>query len=553
MANQPDYILYRPTTPTLTGGRPAGEAGEEKVYPLTPGVWQQEAVDTLKLYADKEAGFTPVGQAKQLTLFPMDEPTAAVPTAAVPAAEVAEVQGPRTDPEQLIPHWKNFKFLSEDTRRFALKIRDLYLPFLGEGAPARPKEKLKQTLPVGDREIFNENTKEFKADQFPDRLIYKEGGLYPAHDPEAQANAPNYRKMPDKPIHGVGQPTRQGFRDVLKHLDGKPTIWTNTRAEAVIYLEGKPYNLRQIAGMENVDLKKGASGAEVEALEERLKGELIGKTITVAEEVVVRGPDGKPMMENGRQKTERVTRQLTVTADNCQTTQDVVQELQSEFPKFEYRRIPLSDEKSPDPASLDEVRGYFNEMSAKYGKESPQFVFNCHQGKGRTTTTMVTAGITMDGRGPRQLELPFEETRERTERNIRENAQLQNLNTTVDEYKKKAQSAEARAEALEKQLADTTLNRSQRADLGAQARRAHADAAKYRENAQEFTKRYALMQKYSEYVTEHGSNSQHPTFAEWMKSEAQQSDLNDKWAALNQQCGLERPAGPFYEPQTMAA
>ena len=252
-------------------------------------------------------------------------------------------------------------------------------------------------------------------------------------------------------------------------------------------------------------------------------------------------------------KTERVTRQLTVTAENCQTTQDVVKELQADFPSFEYRRIPLSDEKSPDPASLDEVRGYLNEMSAKYGKQSPQFVFNCHQGKGRTTTTMVTAGITMDGRGPRQLELPFEETRERTERNIRENAQLQNLNTTVDEYKKKAQSAEARAEALEKQLADTTLNRSQRADLGAQARRAHADAAKYRENAQEFTKRYALMQKYSEYVTEHGSNAQHPTFAEWMKSEAQQSDLNDKWAALNQQCGLERPAGPFYEPQTMAA
>lgn len=538
MANQPDYILYRPSAPTLTGSRPAGEAPSEKVYPLTPGVWQQEAVDTLKLYADKEAGFSPVTQGTQLSLFG--------------AEQVAETQAPRTDPEQLIPHWQNFKFLSEDSRRFILKMRDLYLPALGEGAPARPPEKLKQISPVGNQPLFHEQTKEFKADHFPGRLIYQDGGLYPAKDLEAQVNAPNYRKMPDKPVHGVGQPTKQGFRDVVKHMNGKPTIWTNTRAEAVIYLEGKPYNLRQIAGMENVDLKKGANGEEVEALEERLKGELLGKTIQVAEEVVVKGPDGKPLMENGRQKTERVTRSIAVTAENCQTTQEVVQELQADYPNFEYRRIPLSDEKSPNPASLDKVRDYINEMSAKYGKDSPQFVFNCHQGKGRTTTSMVTAGITLDGRGPRQLELPFEETRERTERNIRENAQLQNLNTTVDEYKSKAEAAEQKAKDLDARAAEAT-NRSQRADLGAQARRAHADAAKYNENAQEFTKRYALMQKYSEYVTEYGSNSQHPTFAAWMKSDAQQSDLNQKWAALNQQCGLQRPDAPFYEPQTMAA
>ena len=540
MANPPDYILYRPAAPALTGSRPGGQAPSDKVYPLTPGVWQQEAVETLKLYADKEAGFSPVTGGTQLNLFGEAE-------------AVTETQAPRTDPAQLIPHWQNFKFLSEDSRRFILKMRDFYLPGLGEGAQARPPEKLKQICPVGDQALYNDQTKEFKADHFPDRLIYKEGGLYPANDLDAQANAPNYRKMPDKPVHGVGQPTKQGFRDVIKHMNGKPTIWTNTRAEAVIYLDGKPYNLRQLEGMENVDLKKGASGEEVEALEERLKGELLGKTIQVAEEVVVKGPDGKPVMENGHQKTTRVTRSITVTADNCQTTQDVVKELQAEYPNFEYRRIPLSDEKSPNPASLDKVRDYINEMSAKYGKDSPQFVFNCHQGKGRTTTTMVTAGITLDGRGPRQLELPFEETRERTERNIRENAQLQNLNTTVADYQKKAAAAEEKAKKLDAQAADTTIDKDLRKDLKAQASRAHADASKYTQNAQEFTKRYALMQKYSEYVTEYGSNSQHPTFAAWMKSEAQQNDLNQKWAALNQQCGLERPAGLFYEPQTMAA
>ena len=162
MAHQPDYIVYRPTTPTVTGGRPAGEAPADKVYPLTPGVWQQEAVETLNLYADKEAGFTPVGQEKQLTLFPM-EPT----TTTEKAQETQQVQEPRTDPEQLIPHWKNFKFLSEDSRRFALKIRDLYLPFLGEGAPARPKEKLKQTCPVATSSSTMTKPKNSRPTSFP--------------------------------------------------------------------------------------------------------------------------------------------------------------------------------------------------------------------------------------------------------------------------------------------------------------------------------------------------------------------------------------------------
>lgn len=245
MANQSDYILYRPAVaPSPTGTRKAGEAPSDKVYPLTQGVWQQEAVDTLKLYADK--GFTPVNQ-EQLSLFPMEETAAPV--------KASQVQEPRTDPEQLIPHWKNFKFLSEDSLRFARKVRDLYLPGIGETGPARPKEKLKQICPVGDQPLYNDKTKEFKADHFPGRIIYKDGGLYPPNDLKAQENAPNYRKMPNKPIHGVGQPTKQGFRDVIKHMDGKPVIWTNTRAEAVIYLGGKPYNLRQIEGMENVDQK----------------------------------------------------------------------------------------------------------------------------------------------------------------------------------------------------------------------------------------------------------------------------------------------------------
>ena len=58
-------------------------------------------------------------------------------------------------------------------------------------------------------------------------------------------------------------------------------------------------------------------------------------------------------MENGRAKTTRVTREVKLTPENCQTTQDVVSELKAEGYKIDYRRIPLSDEKSPSPGGLD--------------------------------------------------------------------------------------------------------------------------------------------------------------------------------------------------------
>jgi hypothetical protein len=531
MANDSDYILFRPEA--APSGKTRETPPSNKVYPLTQGLWQQETLDTLRLYGDKEAGFTAVpGKEVQLSLFPMDEVAAPAQAKKATATE---------DPAILIPHWSNFKFFSEDTLRLARKLKDIYLPRLGQEAPSKPAARLSDLAPVGDKPIYDPQSEELKADQFPDRIRYTEGGLYSSKDPKVQENAPNYRKMPDKPVHGVGQPTRQGFEDVIKKMDGKPVIWANTRAEGVIYVEGKPYNLRQMEGMENVDLKQGASAQQVEAMEDKLKQELMARgTIKVAEEVPVLGPDNKPVKENGRLKTQRVTREVKLTAENLQTTRDVVEGLQAKYPNFEYRRIPLSDEKSPHPGSVEAVRDFMNEMAGKYGDKDPQYVFNCHQGKGRTTTAMVAAGITLDGKGPRQLELPFDDARERAERNIKDNAQMQNLKTTVGDYQRKSQDASSLADRLSTQAAGES-DPAKKKDLEEQAGRARSDAARNAENAQEFTKRYALLQKYSDYVTDNGSTAKEPGFDEWMKDSGQQADLQDKWASLNKLCGLDAP------------
>jgi hypothetical protein len=53
MSEQSDYIVYQPTAPSVGQPRAVNEAGEEKIYPLTEGLWQQETLGVLELYSDK--------------------------------------------------------------------------------------------------------------------------------------------------------------------------------------------------------------------------------------------------------------------------------------------------------------------------------------------------------------------------------------------------------------------------------------------------------------------------------------------------------------------
>lgn len=500
-----DYIIYNGRR---VQNRPSTQAKSSKPQPMTREAWLDETADTVGMY-------------KQLTLFPTDEVAS---TKAVKKTENAD-----TAP---VPHEKSFRFLARDTRRQIQAPNRPDYP-AGPAALEHPKDLVTAT----EGQLHVPGKTEVKEDQFPGRVHYTEGGLYPKGDPadpktvEQHAHAPNYRKMDGMPVHGVGQPTKQGFEDVLKHLkaekgSGKPVVWTNTRAEAVIYINGKPHNLREMASRENLVLKEGASGAEIEAMEEKLKQRLIEKGSI---EIVREGPDGKPIKE-----------QIQVTAENTKTTRDVVDELRKDY-DIEYKRIPVPDETSPDPARLDEMRQWQNEMQAKHPDAAINYVVNCHQGRGRTTTGMVATGIALDGK-TRQLELPFgitlgEDHEDRANRIIDSNFHMQNLRETVGETQKKSSTAEAEARRLEAQ-AKQESDVQKKAELERKAQAERDRAERYQDKAKEFTKRYAQTLKYSEYIDEFGPKAETPTFEQWMKQETQTEDLNKKWVAINNELGL---------------
>jgi hypothetical protein len=68
--------------------------------------------------------------------------------------------------------------------------------------------------------------------------------------PERVDGAPNFREVPGFPVYGVANPTIDGILSVIRRIGsskgGRPVFWHNMREEPVIYINGKPFVLREV-------------------------------------------------------------------------------------------------------------------------------------------------------------------------------------------------------------------------------------------------------------------------------------------------------------------
>lgn len=67
---------------------------------------------------------------------------------------------------------------------------------------------------------------------------------------ERLEGAPNFREIPGFPVYGVANPTVDGIRSVIQRIGSsrgvRPVFWHNMREEPVIYINGKPFVLREV-------------------------------------------------------------------------------------------------------------------------------------------------------------------------------------------------------------------------------------------------------------------------------------------------------------------
>lgn len=140
----------------------------------------------------------------------------------------------------------------------------------------RAVQSISEAISKRDGVILSAHTI-LKADIYP--------SLCSASLPQPIPDAPNFRQADDHaPVFGSGISTVEGIEKCMAAMGAAPgapgatrrcAVCTNLREEAVLYINGTPYVLREAAGSYTNLKEYGGIGAErLEALEERLKEEV---------------------------------------------------------------------------------------------------------------------------------------------------------------------------------------------------------------------------------------------------------------------------------------
>ncbi|MQL95031.1 hypothetical protein Taro_027696 [Colocasia esculenta] len=199
--------------------------------------------------------------------------------------------------------------------------------------------------------------------------------------PERVEGAPNYREVPGFPVYGVANPTTDGIRAVIRRINskgGRPVLWHNMREEPVVYINGKPFVLREVERpYKNMLEYTGIDRERVERMEARLKEDILREAKDYGGAImVIHETDDGQIFDAWEH----------VNSESVQTPLEVYKCLESEGLPIKYARVPITDGKAPKSSDFDTIAS--NIASAS---KDTAFVFNCQMGRGRTTTGTVIA------------------------------------------------------------------------------------------------------------------------------------------------------------------
>uniref|UniRef100_A0A8K9XS19 Paladin n=1 Tax=Oncorhynchus mykiss TaxID=8022 RepID=A0A8K9XS19_ONCMY len=175
----------------------------------------------------------------------------------------------------------------------------------------------------------------------------------------------NFRRVPKMPVYGMSQPTSEATGAVLTHLTDEKrkyshVLWVNLQEELVLEGNGQIFTPREPSCMGQHIPVPATDPTQIEVL----------YTIFTA----VLSPS------------------LTM-FKSCLTVQEVFKQYQRTHQGLFYKRIPLADCCAPKEEDFDQL---LEAMKSTLAEDSHSaFVFNCSNGKGRTTTAMVIAALTV--------------------------------------------------------------------------------------------------------------------------------------------------------------
>ncbi|XP_064789352.1 paladin-like isoform X2 [Oncorhynchus masou masou] len=188
----------------------------------------------------------------------------------------------------------------------------------------------------------------------------------------------NFRRVPKMPVYGMSQPTSEATGAVLTHLTDEKrkyshVLWVNLQEELVLEGNGQIFTPREPSCMGQHIPVPATDPTQIEKLETAL-----GEEVQRAQKWLEVTLEQEKQMKMFK---------------SCLTVQEVFKQYQRTHQGLFYKRIPLADCCAPKEEDFDQLLEAMKRTLAEDSHSA--FVFNCSNGKGRTTTAMVIAALTV--------------------------------------------------------------------------------------------------------------------------------------------------------------
>lgn len=215
--------------------------------------------------------------------------------------------------------------------------------------------------------------------------------------------APNWRRLPGFPVYAGGQPDCASVApcvtSVLKKYDEqKSVVWVSVRQEPCLYVNGKPYSVRnKDCPAKHLVIQEGSDIASLEQkVAKGIKKEDKFLWVQHYEEKIV-GTDEDEVGEKEKEAAPEYKLQEG-RPDSILTLGDSLTAETKKQPKLKTMRIPFNLYEAPSVASIDAMV----KLLKGEGSAVP-IIVSCQAGQGRATTAAVVASIIKEA----QLEAEF--------------------------------------------------------------------------------------------------------------------------------------------------
>ncbi|XP_023663900.2 paladin isoform X2 [Paramormyrops kingsleyae] len=188
----------------------------------------------------------------------------------------------------------------------------------------------------------------------------------------------NFRRVPKMPVYGMAQPTSEATGAVLTYLADEKRkhthmLWVNVQEELVLEGNGQVFTPREPCCLDQNIPMQTSDPQVIEKLETAVKEDIL---------------KSQKWLEVTLEQEKQMKMFKT-----CLTVQEIFNQHKSVYEGLVYQRIPLPDCCAPWEEDFDRL---LEALKGSLAEDScSAFVFNCHDGKGRTTTAMVIATMTL--------------------------------------------------------------------------------------------------------------------------------------------------------------